>query len=130
MMQFRNPKYTAQGHIDCEILVGDEWLPTTVAPDDVEAGYDAAALFSAIKTKGGIEPYSVCKSNLADEVRAERNTRLAKTDWMALPDSPHYSSEILEYREALRNITRQPGFPNSVTWPELTVNHDKVNRNG
>jgi hypothetical protein len=51
-----------------------------------------------------------------DAVRAKRNGLIAETDWMALSDNtmtPEWSS----YRQALRDITAQEGFPYSVTWP-------------
>lgn len=51
-----------------------------------------------------------------DEVRAERNKLLAETDWWALSD--HTMTQAQEdYRQALRDITDQSGFPESVTWP-------------
>lgn len=56
----------------------------------------------------------------AQEVRAERDRRLAETDWMALPDSPRCTPELLAYRQALRDVTDQPGFPRSITWPTRT----------
>ena len=52
----------------------------------------------------------------ADQVRAERNTLLAATDWMALSDvtmSPKWAA----YRQALRDVPEQAGFPENVTWP-------------
>lgn len=52
----------------------------------------------------------------AAEVRARRNALLAETDWMALSDVI-LSAEVATYRQALRDITAQPGFPNNVTWP-------------
>lgn len=54
----------------------------------------------------------------AKEIRAERDRRLSETDWMALPDSPRRTPELLAYRQALRDITAQSGFPNAVIWPE------------
>jgi hypothetical protein len=51
-----------------------------------------------------------------DAVRNQRNRLLSETDWMALSDntlSPAWAS----YRQALRDITAQEGFPYSVTWP-------------
>lgn len=54
----------------------------------------------------------------AQEIRAERDRRLSETDWMALQDSPRCTPELLAYRQALRDITAQPGFPNTVIWPE------------
>lgn len=49
-------------------------------------------------------------------VRGQRSTLLAETDWTALTDVV-MSSEMATYRQALRDITLQPGFPHNVTWP-------------
>jgi len=53
----------------------------------------------------------------AKSVREERDRKLAETDWMALSDVT-MSAEMTTYRQALRDITAQAGFPHSVTWPE------------
>lgn len=52
----------------------------------------------------------------AKSVRAERDHRLADTDWMALSDVV-MSPEMTAYRQALRDITTQVGFPHTVEWP-------------
>lgn len=52
----------------------------------------------------------------AKSVRDERDRKLAETDWMALSDVT-MSAEMTTYRQALRDITAQAGFPHSVTWP-------------
>jgi hypothetical protein len=52
----------------------------------------------------------------AKSVRDERDRKLAETDWMALSDVT-MSAEMTTYRQALRDITAQSGFPHSVTWP-------------
>ena len=49
-------------------------------------------------------------------VRNRRDTLLAETDWMALSDVT-MSSDMTTYRQALRDIPAQAGFPSSVTWP-------------
>ena len=53
----------------------------------------------------------------AANIRAYRNKLLATTDWMALSDNT-LTPEWSDYRQALRNITEQEGFPYSVEWPE------------
>lgn len=51
-------------------------------------------------------------------VRAERDRRLAKTDWTQLPDVPLATKEAwAAYRQALRDVTGQSGFPQNVEWP-------------
>lgn len=56
---------------------------------------------------------------LAAQVRAERDKRIAATDYFLLPDAPTAPDNLLAYRQALRDITEQPGFPEQVIWPEL-----------
>jgi hypothetical protein len=49
-------------------------------------------------------------------VRSKRDGLLQETDWMALSDVT-MSDTITAYRQALRDIPSQSGFPFSVTWP-------------
>lgn len=51
-----------------------------------------------------------------DAVRNKRNHLLSDTDWMALSDNT-MTPEWASYRQALRDITDQEGFPFSVEWP-------------
>jgi hypothetical protein len=53
----------------------------------------------------------------ADEVRAERNRLLEESDWTQLPDSPVDHSAWAAYRQLLREVPQQPGFPENVVWP-------------
>jgi|TARA_B100000900_G_C20329116_1_gene613453 hypothetical protein len=50
------------------------------------------------------------------EIREDRNARLQQTDWMASSDLT-MSDEWKTYRQALRDVTSQEGFPNDVNWP-------------
>ncbi len=52
----------------------------------------------------------------AAEVRHERNSLIAETDYLALSDNT-MTTEQAAYRQALRDITSQAGFPTNVTWP-------------
>ena len=52
----------------------------------------------------------------AARVREERNRLLAETDYLALSDVT-MSSAWTTYRQNLRDIPAQSGFPNSVTYP-------------
>jgi hypothetical protein len=55
----------------------------------------------------------------AGQVRAERNTKLAASDWTQLADSTANKTAWATYRQALRDITSQEGFPWTITWPEM-----------
>jgi len=54
-----------------------------------------------------------------ERVRRERDRLLKESDWMVLPDAPVDADTARVYRQALRDITKQAGFPESVEWPEL-----------
>jgi hypothetical protein len=50
--------------------------------------------------------------------RAERDARLAACDWTQLPDvSPRTRTAWQQYRQALRDVTGQPGWPHNTDWP-------------
>jgi len=52
----------------------------------------------------------------ADKMRGLRDQLLATTDWMALSDNT-MTPEWASYRQALRDITSQGGFPYTIEWP-------------
>ena len=54
----------------------------------------------------------------AAAVRADRNARLAATDWTQIADSTADKAAWATYRQALRDVPSQAGFPQSVTWPQ------------
>lgn len=59
---------------------------------------------------------------LAENVRSERNRRIAETDYYMMPDYPSDPNNIEEmkvYRQALRDIPKQEGFPSKFTWPDV-----------
>lgn len=49
-------------------------------------------------------------------VRSLRDEILAETDWWATSDRTMTQAEI-DYRQALRDVPAQAGFPENVTWP-------------
>lgn len=53
----------------------------------------------------------------AHEVRSTRNGLLTECDWTQLADSSADSEAWATYRQALRDIPEQVGFPWEVTWP-------------
>ena len=59
-------------------------------------------------------------SRKATEVRAERNIRLVATDWTQAADVPQaVKDSYVFYRQALRDIPTQSGFPQAVIWPDV-----------
>tara|TARA_B100000073_G_C23373636_1_gene427987 strand:+ start:130 stop:555 length:426 start_codon:yes stop_codon:yes gene_type:complete len=62
----------------------------------------------------------VDSTELADKwekIRNQRNTKLAKSDWRAMPDSPTMSSAWKTYRQALRDLPASESDPDDITWP-------------
>lgn len=58
----------------------------------------------------------------ADEARTKRDKLLAATDWTQVLDAPideETKTAYRVYRQALRDVPQQEGFPVSIVWPEL-----------
>lgn len=83
------------------------------------------------KTVTATEQETAYRQRIDDEaakgIREDRNKRLADTDWRVTYEVEKASVDGLgiqfplvwaTYRQALRDITSQPGFPHNVTWPE------------
>ena len=53
----------------------------------------------------------------SDSVREQRTRLLAESDWTQLPDAPVDSAAWAVYRQTLRDVPNQVGFPWTVDWP-------------
>lgn len=82
--------------------------------DDIEAEgfktYDAS-------TNSIIDDQPAIDEAKEIEVRYKRNDLLSETDWMAVGDRTATQAER-DYRQALRDVPQQSGFPHNLTWPE------------
>jgi len=57
----------------------------------------------------------------AKSIRAERDSKLAKCDWRvikAIESNQPQDFEWAAYRQALRDVPTQAGFPLAVIWPQ------------
>lgn len=55
----------------------------------------------------------------AASVRSSRAELLAETDWTQLADVPQATKDLwAAYRQALRDVPQQAGFPENVIWPQ------------
>ena len=62
--------------------------------------------------------YRLNIDNQASEgIRNTRNSLISKSDWMGCSDVV-MSDEWRQYRQELRDITTQEGFPHNVDWPD------------
>lgn len=81
-------------------LIGDKWH-TKYSVADLDADQRAAK-----------------DAEQAKAVRDDRNKRLSDCDWTQLPDNPLANkADWAAYRQQLRDVTSQTGFPWEVTWP-------------
>lgn len=56
----------------------------------------------------------------SEQIRQQRDILLLKTDWTQLPDAPLTTEQKTAwavYRQELRDITKQAGFPNEINFP-------------
>jgi hypothetical protein len=117
-LQWANPENTM---IDCVVFFEHlgEPLPFTANPNDVEA--HGREIFSRCVAEefGPIADYVPPSDEVvAATVKARRDYLLAMSDWTQLPDVPQATKDLWAvYRQALRDITAQAGFPQNVTWP-------------
>ena len=84
--------------------------PDNVAPKDTDVGGIAIYLTDA--------EYDTV---LAASARHKRDRLIAATDYLVTPDYPIESDRLAKvkiYRQALRDVPEQSGFPRTITWPE------------
>jgi len=80
--------------------IGGEWFTKYILADmddDAKVAHDAAQ---------------------AKNVREDRNKQLSDCDWTQLADAPGDKTAWASYRQALRDVPLQEGFPWAITWPE------------
>lgn len=61
---------------------------------------------------------------IASRIRGQRGRLLSETDWVvsrAFETGTAVPANYATYRQALRDITDQQGFPHSISWPILST---------
>tara|TARA_R110000803_G_scaffold40925_3_gene88174 strand:+ start:1089 stop:1370 length:282 start_codon:yes stop_codon:yes gene_type:complete len=54
---------------------------------------------------------------LAEKIRKERDQKLVESDWTQVLDAQVDQAVWATYRQALRDVPAQAGFPNTIDWP-------------
>lgn len=65
---------------------------------------------------------------IAAQVRAKRDALLAETDFLMMPDYPlgeEDATALKTYRQGLRDVPTQEGFPTEITWPDFPATLSK-----
>jgi hypothetical protein len=89
-------------------LIGDNWH-TKYVLGPIFTGETAAADEAAYK--------AIKDAERAVIIRQERSTKLKECDWTQLADSPVNKETWATYRQSLRDVPSQEGFPWTITWP-------------
>lgn len=63
------------------------------------------------------EEQAAKQAQQASIVRRDRNNRLMESDWTQVADAPVDKAAWAGYRQALRDLSKQSGFPWDVHWP-------------
>jgi hypothetical protein len=85
------------------------------APDNMSAG----CVFDGTSWSNPNAPTpEQAREKLAAEMREQRNARLSATDWTQAVDVPQATKDKwAPYRQALRDVPQQAGFPDNIQWP-------------
>ena len=122
-----NPNTSFPKRPSDELLAGWNIFPLTLTPRP-EVGYTknvnegTAALTDGAWTQvwnvTDATPEEIVQrtGNEGQSVRFQRDNLLQQTDWMALSDNT-MTPDWASYRQALRDITAQEGYPYAVIWP-------------
>lgn len=68
-------------------------------------------------TEAEIAALQPTTEQLATDARAQRNALLSASDWTQVADAPVDKVSWGIYRQALRELTNQAGFPETINWP-------------
>lgn len=130
-LRFANPGTSFPAEITDETAAAFNCFPvtpTTPPPDNYTINLERTAIKQGghwveewTTTPATPEQIAERTATKASEVRTERNRRLADCDWTQLPDAPVDRAAWATYRQDLRDVTKQPGFPWSVQWPSQPV---------
>lgn len=89
---------------DMQIWQNGAWVDRPTRPSDNHLWVDGA--------------WQLNEQAAAAMFRRQRDVLLAKSDWTQLPDVPVAAKEAwATYRQQLRDITTQSGYPATVVWP-------------
>jgi hypothetical protein len=63
------------------------------------------------------EAKAIKDAEQAEKARSQRTDKLKDSDWTQVADAPVDQAAWATYRQALRDITSQTGFPWTINWP-------------
>ena len=106
-MNITNAQFTATGSITALV----DGVQMSI-PADAGNRHYRELLEQGVEIAPYVEP-----APTAEQVRAERDRLLAESDWTQIADAPVDQAAWAVYRQALRDLPQQAGFPHDVVWP-------------
>jgi len=91
-------------------VIGPIFTDTTAEDGTVVTASENEAAYKAMKD-----------AEQAKSIRASRGEKLKDSDWTQVADAPVDKAAWATYRQALRDVTAQDGFPWTVEWPTQPV---------
>ena len=117
---FETPKPDTTGHYKVVVRDGAEqdansnwvqkWVERDMFSDTEEDGV------TTTKAEHEAAYQARLDADKAKSIRSERDQKLKDTDWMGMSDVT-MPDDWATYRQALRDVPAQSGFPNTITWP-------------
>ena len=109
--------YQIENNVVVNIVLADsvDALPNLIeatAPASIGWVYDGTSF-----TNPNHETESDIITPLKAEIRADRDKLLSQSDWTQVAGAPVDQAAWANYRQALRDIPNQEGFPTNVAWP-------------
>lgn len=83
----------------------NEWVAPVAKPDD-DAEWDEES-----------QEWIPGPDVLARDARAKRDDLLESSDWTQVADAPVDQQAWADYRQELRDVPEQAGFPDTIDWP-------------
>lgn len=107
----------ATGEID-KVVTTSKKKPICNKDQGFIKGFYADDVFMVVQGQAKVKPKEVLKGVPTElEIRDQRNLLLAQSDWTQASDAPVDQAAWRTYRQALRDIPSQEGFPTNVVWP-------------
>lgn len=126
-IECRNPVYSDSDGTTIDVELNHKkygWIPFTSSLSDTEelgrVIYERALAgeFGAVSDYVSDQGGRPSLEEKAEEMRSKRDSLIKESDWTQLHDSPLNGDEgWINYRQELRDVPQQQGFPEEIIWP-------------
>lgn len=118
--EYRESKFSEEFLTNNNIMFVSLYKPhdkTTQKLQGVEPYIEGEFVYIVSVVEKTQEDYDLERQAKEQEVREKRNKLLIDCDWTQVADAPIDKTTWATYRQALRDITAQEGFPFNVVFP-------------